>query len=614
MYMHKNLTIKDSFAPGAWKLDGASVRRAAMMLLIMMLTTTTAWAETVKTYYVDATGTRHENVTATVLTGGGATTLSAGWYVVNSDVTYTGTVTLDGDVTIILSNGYTMNIGTSETSAVTGSGIYGDGHNLTIYGQTLDESTAGQLKIYISSSYSSDAGILIFPGTGTYTQHSGNVTINSYSNNAINVYGNITINGGKLDATASAQQWNSNNVTALACSNNITMTGGILNATGITLRSSNSANGIYGTVTMTGGTLTASGTAEDKKSIGIEGNVTFSGGTLTASATSTGSTTGISGDVSLSWTSDADRFTASSYDGTVIIASGKAYTSEGTIYSGTLSSDDKTSIKGKTLQPVLADILADNASNTTTIQNLADGQTHDIMLLGRTLYKNGDWNTLCLPFAMTAGQIAASPLAGADIRALSADIVYEGKTTGFVPDGGVLTLNFTPASGEGAVTNIVAGMPYIVKWGTKDNHPDTDIENPVFTGVTVSNASTTQSFDNGRVQFIGTYSSTTLPGGDSSNLYLGNDNYLYWPSSDKTIKAFRGYFHVNSTAQGGGSLVRAFNLNFGEDDATGIKNLQSSMFNVQSNDAWYDLSGRRLQGKPTAKGLYINNGKMVVIK
>ena len=32
------------------------------------------------------------------------------------------------------------------------------------------------------------------------------------------------------------------------------------------------------------------------------------------------------------------------------------------------------------------------------------------------------------------------------------------------------------------------------------------------------------------------------------------------------------------------------------------------------NDKWYDLSGRRLNGKPTAKGVYINNGKKYVVK
>ena len=42
-------------------------------------------------------------------------------------------------------------------------------------------------------------------------------------------------------------------------------------------------------------------------------------------------------------------------------------------------------------------------------------------------------------------------------------------------------------------------------------------------------------------------------------------------------------------------------------------NEPSSMFNVQCS-TWYDLSGRRLSAQPTAKGIYIRNGKLVVIK
>ena len=54
--------------------------------------------------YVDANGKTAYCPNYTVLTGGGATTLPAGWYVVNSDIEYTGTVTLTGDVTLILAD------------------------------------------------------------------------------------------------------------------------------------------------------------------------------------------------------------------------------------------------------------------------------------------------------------------------------------------------------------------------------------------------------------------------------------------------------------------------------------------------------------------------------
>ena len=31
-------------------------------------------------------------------------------------------------------------------------------------------------------------------------------------------------------------------------------------------------------------------------------------------------------------------------------------------------------------------------------------------------------------------------------------------------------------------------------------------------------------------------------------------------------------------------------------------------------DGWYTLGGTRLSGKPTRKGIYVNNGRKVVIK
>ena len=54
-------------------------------------------------------------------------------------------------------------------------------------------------------------------------------------------------------------------------------------------------------------------------------------------------------------------------------------------------------------------------------------------------------------------------------------------------------------------------------------------------------------------------------------------------------------------------------LSFDGDDTTAI----SASLNDKGqmiNDKWYDLSGRRLNGKPTAKGVYINNGKKYVVK
>ena len=35
---------------------------------------------------------------------------------------------------------------------------------------------------------------------------------------------------------------------------------------------------------------------------------------------------------------------------------------------------------------------------------------------------------------------------------------------------------------------------------------------------------------------------------------------------------------------------------------------------VNGSDAWYTIDGRKLSGKPTRAGVYINNGKKVAIK
>ena len=58
-------------------------------------------------------------------------------------------------------------------------------------------------------------------------------------------------------------------------------------------------------------------------------------------------------------------------------------------------------------------------------------------------------------------------------------------------------------------------------------------------------------------------------------------------------------------------VVEARQLTFGN-DATGIE--ASPEFSLEGKDLWYDLQGRRLEGMPTRKGLYIVNGKKYLVK
>jgi len=246
--------------------------------------------------------------------------------------------------------------------------------------------------------------------------------------------------------------------------------------------------------------------------------------------------------------------------------------------------------------------LNENTSNSTAIQN-ADDQMSEVTLSGRTLYKDGKWNTLCLPFDFTAEQIAAhTDFAGAKLMELNTD----GKN-GFDATDGTLYLAFKEA------TAIKAGVPYLVKWDAAG----TDVTSPVFFGVTINATATTMVSDHddelAEVQMVGCYSPVSVDANDKSILFLGDNNTLYYSTENRNIRSCRAYFSVPYLKQNPGAKTRAFRLDFGDEEATGILEVSADSKEM-TDDAWYSLDGVRLSGKPTQRGIYINNGNKVVIQ
>ena len=158
-----------------------------------------------------------------------------------------------------------------------------------------------------------------------------------------------------------------------------------------------------------------------------------------------------------------------------------------------------------------------------------------------------------------------------------------------------------------------------------------DLENPVFSGVTISN--TIANISTQYVDFVGTYSPVVYNDEDRSVLFLGGSSTLYYPDGTDvtTIGACRAYFQLNGitaspTPSQGGENIRAFVLNFGDENTQGISdasrlNDKGEMINDKEAGAWYTLDGRRvqtsnikLQTSKLKKGLYIHNGRKVVIK
>ena len=77
-------------------------------------------------------------------------------------------------------------------------------------------------------------------------------------------------------------------------------------------------------------------------------------------------------------------------------------------------------------------------------------------------------------------------------------------------------------------------------------------------------------------------------------------------SSANTIPAGRAYLPAAEVPANATRLIIDF-----EGETTGLKTVDSLQFTV---DGWYTVDGRKLQGKPTKKGMYILNGKKVVVK
>ena len=398
---------------------------------------------------------------------------------------------------------------------------------------------------------------------------------------------------GALTATA-------NSSVAIKLDDHITINGGTVTAT------STSDVGIYGIdgVTINGGTVNANG-------IYADGDITINGGKVTNN-----SDPGIrsnNGTIILGLSNATDYITAESYNGAVKVkvADGQTLVDDGgNIWSGTLSNDQIGDINGRTLRPFKTITLADNADNSSTISEWSGGVA-EVTLSGRTLYKDGAWNTLCLPISLSAEQIAANTdFAGATLMTM--DVT---EKNGFDVEDGTLYLWFKKA------TEIEAGVPYLVKWDKAadyDNNPSVyDIVSPVFEGVTVSN-STAQIVESKTVgletvQMVGTYSPVGVTADDKSILFLGDANTLYYSTVDRQIRSCRAYFsvpYINGHAE---AKARAFALSFDGEETTGILEV-SANYNGVTDEAWYSLDGVRLSGKPTQRGMYINKGKKILVK
>ena len=223
------------------------------------------------------------------------------------------------------------------------------------------------------------------------------------------------------------------------------------------------------------------------------------------------------------------------------------------------------------------DLLQVTDNSTWITEN--NGKTASIWL-GRTL-QTGGWNTFAVPF---------------DIDPVPTGWTVK-KLTGASVDGSTLTLTF-----ESETTAIEAGKPYLVK-------VTATAENPTFDDVTISSIPIPTVITD-VVTFVPVINPTEMTADDKTKLFVTGGNKLTYPNTTGNINGFRAYFQLPSE-----QAARQFVLNFGEGDPTVVGEIKDSGFKIQDSgdDAWYDLSGRKYDSKPTKPGVYVHNGEKIVV-
>lgn len=226
--------------------------------------------------------------------------------------------------------------------------------------------------------------------------------------------------------------------------------------------------------------------------------------------------------------------------------------------------------------PVAKDYTLDeNSVNTIEAYENAN------VTLKRTFYKDGAWNTLCLPFAVNA-----TDFEGAEVREV--DVTQSSENT----------LVFKEA------TTIKAGKPYLIKWAKTPNEVCNFVN--TFEGVTLVATATPVKVKDA-ITFTGFYNKATADKLGASVAAIGAGNKLFKVTSGE-MKGFRAAFVLNPATPAAGIKVVI------DGTTTGIEDLVVD--GVKANGRVYNLNGQYVGNSLNGlqPGIYILNGKKVVVK
>ena len=238
-------------------------------------------------------------------------------------------------------------------------------------------------------------------------------------------------------------------------------------------------------------------------------------------------------------------------------------------------------------------VVLDENDNSNTFEENKDVN----VTIKRTFYKDGDWNTLCLPFDVSEEEVKTA--FGDDAKLRQVD---EANSKGN-------TVAFTEANA------IKAGVPYLIKFDKVAENADQPQEfNHTFEGVTLKKKVEYIALADMDIIFAGSYSAFTpenfLKEYDVCDVVasMAAANTLKKVNAETTIKGLRAVFGLASSVQPQAVKVII------DGTATGIGDLHVDGTTV-ANGRVYNLNGQcvgtSLEGLKA--GVYIQNGKKVII-
>ena len=520
-----------------------------------------------------------------ILTGGGETTLPGGWYVVNNwnkdaeDGTdaYTSSLTLTGDTHLILADGAEMNVKGCDPYEYGGgspitykAAIYGKDYDLSIYGQGGKDSEGNSI----------EGKLIVRPSE-----------VESNLDVACLYIKDIFINGGIIIVPVPFDKVGYENVviSGIKC-NNSTIRGGHLEIT----------------------------PCDDDDDITASESIIILGGQTGTRRIHAGN------DITLSLTNGSDYITASSYNvgtGSVKIPAGKAlaYTDE----------DDETIILGGE-----ADYIFGSGTNKTLYNiegktlrasknfPIAAGQQYTALY-----QEQGDWKVTDPKIKMyvPTGRIIKNATTGAYEMGL------QEVTGGGIPDGmpviagvesGTLPANIPVVGTSADEANDIEDAYDDAEENIEQAQGDTE---PVLTLIATNTTETLAQQIINAASPKDEQGNITQPVNPSDYIIFSlvngklaatSANQTTVPSSAQPVivvnkfdflQMIRGTY--NATTSSAPGIV----IDLG-DETMGINSLTPTL--SEGEGAWYTLDGRRIANgqQPTAKGIYINKGKKVVIK